>query len=63
MPRTIILTDQAEAFEQLRSAMETDLTLQAIAKEHIHRERAAQLEATLAMMRCGVKMSHAERQS
>lgn len=50
-----ILTDQAEAFAHLRAAMETDLTLRAISKERIHAERAAQLQASLAMMRCGVK--------
>lgn len=52
----ITLINHEEAFKNLRAAMETDLTLQAISKERIHQERAADLQTALLMAKHGVKV-------
>lgn len=52
----IILHDAEELHRQTLAALETGMTLAAVSKQAIHAQRAAQLQASLAMMRCGVKV-------
>lgn len=56
MLKRFVMTDLPQEMAELQAALEADMAMPALAKESYHKQQRANLEARMAMSRCGVRL-------